>query len=103
MQNATHFFKVVFEGAAFVAGFSYLVAWMSGRKLTNGQVLFLFGIGFAVFLQLNLLSSIVSTNVFLIICSTPLLLSLSRTLLNSKPASQVKLMFARKLLKLPDK
>lgn len=103
MQNVSHIIQLVFEGSILVAGLLYLACWMGGRKLTNGQVLFLFAIGFGGLLLLNLLSSIVPTYVFLIVCSTPLLLRPLTKLLNSKPASQVKLMFARKPSELPEK
>ena len=103
MQNAAHIIEVVFEGALLLTALFCLVHWTGGRKLTNGLVLFLFAIGLAGLLLLNLLSSIVPTYVFLVACLTPLLLSSLRTLLNSKTASQVKLMFARKRPELPEK
>ena len=103
MQNAAHMIEVVFESALLITGFFYLVYWMGGRKLTNRQILFFFAISFAAFPLLNLLSSIVPTYVFLIVCSTPWLLRLSRKLLKSKPASQVKMMFARKPSELPER
>jgi hypothetical protein len=74
MQGVSHILQLVFEASILVAGLLYLACWMGGRKLTNGQALFLFAIGFGGILLLNLLSSIVPTHVFLIVCSTPLLL-----------------------------
>ena len=103
MQNAAHIIEVVFESALLLTGLYYLVYWMGGRKLTNRQTLFLFAIIFAALPLLNLLSSIVPTYVFLIVCSTPWLLRLSRKLLKSKPASHVKVMFARKPSELPER
>ena len=103
MQNAAHIIEVVFEGALLLAALFCLVHWTGGRKLTNGLVLFLFAIGFAGLLLLNVLSSIVPTYLFLIGCSTPLLLRSLKTLLNSKTTSQVKFMFARKPPELPEK
>ena len=102
MHDAAYI-QELFEASALVAGLLCLAVWMGGRKLTNAQFLFIFAIGFAAFPLLNILRSIVPTYVFLIVCSTPLLLRPLRTLLNSKPASQVKLMFARKVVKLAGK
>jgi hypothetical protein len=101
MQNVSHIIELAFEGSMLVAGLFYLASWMGGRKLTNSQVLFLFAIGFGGLLLMDVLSSIVPYYVFLIVCWTPLLLR--QLTLNSKPASQVKLMFARKPSKLPEK
>ncbi len=104
MQNATHLIEVVFEGAILIAGFLYLVYWMGGRKLTNGQILYLFALAFGICLVGDILSSIVPTYVILIVCVAPsLLLRPLRTLLNSKPASQVKKVLARKRSALPEK
>lgn len=103
MQNATHNIEVVFEAALLFAGLLYLACWMGGRKLTNRQLLFLFVIGFAGFLLLDLLSLVIPTYVLIIGCLTPWLLRPLRTVLNCKPASQVKLMFARKPSELPEK
>src|SRR5829696_7002763 len=101
MQNAAHIIQMQFEGALLLTGLFSLVCWMGGRKLTNRHLLFLFAISFAGLLLLNLLSSIVPSYVLFIGCSMPLLFRPLRKLLKSKPASQVKLMFARKPLKLP--
>ena len=73
MQNGSHILEVAFEGAFLMTGLLYLAYWMYGRKLTNGQFHFLFAIGFAVTLLLNLFT--VPTYVFLILCWTPSLLS----------------------------
>ena len=102
MQNATHLIEVAFEGAIIIAGFFYLVYWMGGRKLTNGQILYLFALAFGICLVGDILSSIVPTYVVIIGCLTPSLLRPLRALLKSKPASKVKLMFARKPSELPD-
>jgi len=99
MQNLAHNFAVVFEQALFFTGLLYLVSWMGGRKLTNSEVLFLFGMGFL----LSLLSPIVPTYVFWIVLTTPWLLRLLRRTLNTKPASQVKILLARKPSELPEK
>ena len=96
MQNATHVIQEVFDGALLLTGFFYMVYWMSGRKLTNIQSLILFAIGFAGLLGLNRLRSLVPSDVFLLVCLTPLWLRAFTKLLNSKPASQIKLLFARK-------
>ena len=102
MPNASHIIEVVFEGTLLITGFIYLIHWDSGRKLTNRQILYLFAVVFGICLVADILSSVVPTYAILIACSTPLLLRPLRTLLNSKPASQVK-MFARKPSELPEK
>jgi hypothetical protein len=103
MPNASHIIEVVFEGALLITGFFYLIHWDSGRTLTNRQILYLFAMVFGICLVADLVSSIVPTYVFLIGCSTPLLLRSLRTLLNSKPASQVKMMSAGKSSELPER
>jgi len=75
MQNTSHILEVAVEAGILIAGFLYLVYWMYGRKLKNGQVLFLFAIGFAGSLLLNLLIPTVPTYVFLLACLTPSLFS----------------------------
>jgi len=103
MQNATHIAELVFEASALLTGFVYLACWSGGRKLTNRQALLVFAISFPVVLALNLLSSIVPTYVFLVVAASTWLLKPLRTLLNSKPASKIKVMFARKPSALPGK
>ena len=102
MENATHIIQVVFEGALLLTGIFYVLFWMGGHKLTNRQALSLFAIGFGVLLGLDLLRSILPSYMFLIVLSTPLLVKPLRVLLNSKPASQVKSLFARKPSELPE-
>ena len=104
MQDLTHLFQTVFESALFMAGLFYVLLWMMGHKCTTRGALFLFAFCFAAYLVFNLLSPIVPTYVFLIVCLTPSLLTRSvRALKDSKLASQIKLMFARKPSQLPEK
>lgn len=102
MENATHIIQVAFEGALFLTGIFYVLFWMGGHKLKNRQALGLFAIGFAVLLVLDLVRSFLPSYILLIVCSTPLLVRPLRALL-SKPASRVKLLFARKPSELPEK
>ena len=102
MENVTHIIQAPFEGALLLTGIFYVLFWMGGHKLKNRQALGLFAIGFAVLLGLNGLRTILPGYLFLILCSTPLLVRPLRALL-SKPASRVKLLFARKPSELPEK
>ena len=73
MENTVHILEEGFETAIVLAGLFYGMFWMGGRKLTNGEALLLFAIGFAVSLLLNLLSSR-PTYLFLIAGFAPSLL-----------------------------
>jgi hypothetical protein len=102
MQNATHIIEVGFEGALVITVFFYVVSWIAGRKLTNGQIFFLFAIGFAGLLLLDLLRPIVPDYVAIIVCLATWLLSSMRSKLlkrrhsSSKPAFSSQLTDARK-------
>jgi hypothetical protein len=75
MQNAVHIIQMAFEGSLVITGLLYLACWTGGRKFTNRQVLSFFAFGFALFLLLNLLNSIVPIYVLLLLCLTPSLVS----------------------------
>ena len=98
MQNIPHIVEVAFEAAALFVGFAYLVLWDSGRKLTNRQALFVFAISLAVMLPLT----IMPTWVVLLLIAASWSLKPLKKLLNSKLASQIK-MLARKPSALPEK
>ena len=75
----------LFESALLVTGFIYLTYWMSGRKLKNREVLFLFAMGLGMALLLNLLMLILPFYVVIILSFTPLLFSnLKRFLLRRR-------------------
>ena len=88
MQGASHILEVAFEAGVVFGGLIYLFAWMSGRKLTNGQALLVFAIGFVASLLANLLSP-VPIYVWLIPSLGPSFLRLVRRIgsLISKPLS----------------
>lgn len=56
MPDVPHILEAAFETAIVFGGLVYLVAWMSGRKLTNVVALLLFAFGFVGALLLNLFS-----------------------------------------------
>jgi hypothetical protein len=103
MQDAVYILERSFETSLYITGFIYIFLWIDGRKPTNGQTLFAFGVSCAIAFFLTILNSIFSTYILLIGCSTLLLLRQLRTLLNAKPSSQAKFDVYRKPSELPAK
>ena len=104
MQNASHTLEVVFEGAILVAGLFYLVPLDGWTQTHERSSRFSLRHWFRRTLPTEPpLARLCPVMSLLIACSTPLVLRSLRALLNSKPASRIKLMFAQKPSELPEK